>query len=77
MNVTPTEDGKWTCSRRGNVSLDMLDQKRACDKHAFIPQLVPLEVVDADAVKGTVTYAGGITNGPGAIASRDLQSHIP
>ena len=58
------------------MSLDMLDQKQACDKHAFIPQLVPLEVVDADATNGTVTYAGGITNGPGAIASRDLQESI-
>jgi hypothetical protein len=50
----------------------MEKQKAGCGCHIFIPNLVPLEQTDADPEKGTISY-GQIVNGPGAIASKDLQ----
>jgi hypothetical protein len=73
---TPEEDGNWYCSskcqEKGPVLVDMEKQKAGCGCHIFIPNLVPLEQTDADPEKGTISY-GQIVNGPGAIASKDLQ----
>lgn len=72
----PIDDGLWKCNKFKNV-IDPIAQRNGCDYHAFIPALVPLAVVDADAVAGTVTYEGDIVNGYGATLSRNLQEKIP
>lgn len=47
--------GEWSCAR-WSKTLDPDEQARGCDKHLFIPDLVPGEQVDADPVAETVTY---------------------
>jgi hypothetical protein len=42
---TPIEGG-WHCARHDRL-LDPADQRRACTRHLFIPDLVPGEVSDA------------------------------
>jgi len=69
------EDGTWKCCR-DNHTIEPIDQRKAHLCHIFIPQLVPLEQVDASPEKGQIMYAGGITNGPGAIVSTRLQAAI-
>lgn len=74
--ATPEVDGTWTCGRDGEkVVLSELKQKTGCERHIFIPQLVPLESTDADPEKGTISY-GDIVNGPGGIASKDFEKYI-
>ncbi len=69
---TPCEDGTWTC--KGRV-LNKYLQREGCDRHIFIPALVPLEVTDASEPEGTVSY-GDLVNGPGHVLSRDLKEYI-
>ena len=72
---SPSEIGGWYCeSAKTDISLKI--QFLGCDHHIFIPSLVPLEVVDADAEKGTVTYAhlnDAWENGPGAMSSEEFK----
>lgn len=68
------DDGKWICGKDKHI-IHPLEQRTSCNSHIFIPQLVPLELTDADAERGVVMY-GDIVNGPGAIASTDLQEAI-
>ncbi len=72
--ATPREDGKWICDKSGEV-LSSSEQRHPCQNHIFIPDLVPMVQTDADPEKGLVTY-GEIINGPGHIASVDLQNAI-
>lgn len=72
--VTPEQNGTWTCSRDKHVLCG--DEQRATQQcHVFNPGFVPLEVTDSDADAGTISY-GQIVNGPGAIASTELQEII-
>ncbi len=71
---TPEVDGTWTC--KGEKVLSEFEQKAGCSGHIFIPDLVPLELVGADPEAGTIEYSGGIINGPGFIASVDLEKFI-
>ena len=73
--VTPESNGTWTCGRNGEV-LGESKQKAGCEGHIFIPQLVPLEVIDSDPEAGTITYSGGIVNGPGFVSSVDMEKEI-
>ena len=74
--ATPEVEGTWTCGRDiEKVVLSELKQKTGCERHIFIPQLVPLESTDADPEKGTISY-GDIVNGPGGIASKDFEKYI-
>jgi len=73
-HATPTTCGKWVCEKKAIV-VDMACQEVGCDQHIFIPQMVPLDQTDSDPEKGTVSY-GQIVNGPGAIASRDIQATV-
>ena len=70
-HVTPCEDGTWICDMDRTV-LNKYKQREGCRFHIFIPSLVPLEQTDASDENGTISY-GDIVNGPGAIASKDLQ----
>ncbi|MDP2355130.1 MAG: PD-(D/E)XK nuclease family protein [Beijerinckiaceae bacterium] len=45
LHSTPVEGG-WRCARHGHMP-NSSDQRIACSKHLFIPDLVPGEVVDA------------------------------
>lgn len=67
-------DGCWKCTRCNTV-LDSLQQRSACRKHVFIPQLVPMEQTDADDENGWIAY-GDIVNGDGAIPSIELQKYV-
>jgi hypothetical protein len=71
----PLPTGGWSCGR-DNSKINRQKQRDGCMHHIFIPALVPLEQTDADADKGTITYYGGVENGPGAILSRDLQETL-
>lgn len=73
--VTPEENGTWTCGRTGKV-IEPINQRKACEGHIFIPDLVPLAVVDSDPEVGSITYEGGITNGPGHVLSVDMAKAI-
>lgn len=72
--VTADVNGKWICSKEGR-ELSPLEQRLACDKHCFNPNVVPLEVTDASEERGTISY-GNITNGFGYTSSKDLQGVI-
>ncbi|MFA5715617.1 MAG: oxidoreductase [Candidatus Paceibacterota bacterium] len=69
--VTPEQNGTWTCGRTGKV-IEPINQRRIQDCHIFIPELVPLKAVDSDPEAGTITYDGGIVNGPCHVLSKDL-----
>ena len=45
LHSTPV-DGGWHCARHDR-RLDAQDQRRACPRHLFIPDLVPGTVTDA------------------------------
>ncbi len=72
---TPETNGTWTCGRTKNIISSAM-QRTGCLNHIFIPAFVPLEQIDADSELGVVTYAGGISNGPGAILSKDMSNAI-
>ena len=76
--ATPEQNGTWTC--KGRV-LCLDEQKAVHDCHVYIPDLVPLQQIDADPEKGTITYEGSpehgnIVNGPGETLSKDLHFEI-
>jgi len=64
-------DGKWYCAKY-KKDVPSLTQRNGCPAHCFIPALVPLEQIDADAINYTVTYEGGLVNGMGHVASKDM-----
>jgi hypothetical protein len=73
---TPEVDGTWTCGFDGEKKvISEFDQKRGCSEHIFIPELVPLPLIGADPEEGTIEYEG-VTNGPGFVASVDLEKEI-
>jgi len=72
---TPEVDGTWTCGRGEKRVIGEFEQKKGCENHIFIPELVPLEQTDADPEKGTISY-GDITNGPDNTLSVDLEKEI-
>lgn len=46
LHSTPEQEGGWSCAR-WRTDLDNEDQARGCDRHLFIPDLVPFEQIDA------------------------------
>lgn len=64
-------DGKWWCGKYSK-EIPPLTQRNACPSHCFIPALVPRAQVDADAANWTITYDGGLVNGIGHVASKDM-----
>lgn len=46
VSATPGEDGAWRCEHHGAL-LDVDAQKRGCDAHRMIPDLLPWEVTGA------------------------------
>jgi hypothetical protein len=72
--VNPEQNGTWVCTKDGHLLCG--DEQRAVkDCHIFIPELVKLEQTDSDPVAGTVSY-GDVVNGPGEVASTELQEYI-
>lgn len=59
LHSTPVEGG-WHCVRHDR-ELDPADQRRACPRHLFIPDLVPGEVIDAGDDIVTYRMADGST----------------
>lgn len=79
-HATAEEDG-WTCAYGGAARpLSAEEQRRGCDKHIYIPELLArfAGVVDASPEEGWVEYqvtigAGGmLRNGPGGISSQEI-----
>ena len=64
-------DGKWFCPKYAK-EIPGITQRNGCPSHCYIPALVPLEQIDADAENWTITYAGGLVNGIGHVASKDM-----
>lgn len=54
LSSTPVQGG-FLCDVKNTVN-DVADQCLGCDKHLYIPDLVPGEQVDADEATRTVTY---------------------
>lgn len=46
LHSTPRESGGWFCEKRG-MSLSFEDQKKGCEKHLWIPDLISMQQVDA------------------------------
>lgn len=46
LHATPVADGTWHCAR-WDTALSRQDQRQACDRHLYVPDLVPGEVEDA------------------------------
>ena len=67
------DDGKWKCCKY-EKEIPPLTQRNGCPAHAYIPALVPLEQIDADAENWTIIYAGGLVNGIGHVASKDMRN---
>lgn len=55
VHSTPVENGAWHCARFGEL-LSAEAQAEACPAHAFLPSLVPGEVVNADEKRGIIEY---------------------
>jgi hypothetical protein len=68
-------DGKWKCCKYSK-EIPHLTQRNGCPSHCYIPKLVPLEQVDADAENWTISYAGGLVNGIGYVASKDMKEKV-
>ncbi len=47
LHSTPEQEVGWSCAR-WRTDLDIEDQARGCERHLFIPDLVPGEQIDAD-----------------------------
>jgi len=45
---TPEVDGTWTCGRFEKNVISEFEQKRGCENHVFIPELVSLPLIGAD-----------------------------
>lgn len=75
IHATPEMDGqgRWSCAKhKKDLSVD--DQAKACDRHRFIPALIPFaEAINADDKGETITYQtakGSIFhNGPKGVCS--------
>lgn len=52
---TPTQEGKWRCEKYDKV-LCPEEQRSGCEKHLFIPQLLPF-TERVDASNGSVVYS--------------------
>lgn len=59
LHSTPIEGG-WHCARHDRM-LSALEQRAACTRHLFIPDLVPGEVIDAEDDLVTYRMADGST----------------
>lgn len=53
--ATPEPDGSWTCSLH-RATLDIDAQRRGCEKHLFIPSMLPWEAIDYQEDPPAVTY---------------------
>lgn len=70
-------DGRWSCAVFGcDLTVDIQRQGEQCQRHVYIPALLPWPAVDADADAGWVEYRKPdgtlVRNGPGGYASREL-----
>jgi hypothetical protein len=59
-SATNNNEGGWHCARHDRM-LKALDQRAACNRHLFIPDLVPGEVIDAGDNVVTYRMADGST----------------
>lgn len=56
---TPVDDGTWRCEKF-DKTLCLEEQRSGCERHLFIPQLLPLKQIDA--TDGSVLYTDGNGN---------------
>lgn len=59
-SATSKDDGGWHCARHDRM-LAPAEQRAACDRHLFIPDLIPGEVIDAGDDVVTYRMADGST----------------
>lgn len=69
----PSDKAVWSCDRHKKYMFANEQKDEFCPDHIYIPALVPIDVADADADAGTITYADGPVNGPGAVSSREMR----
>lgn len=55
LHSAAVDDGAWYCAAL-RVTLTRKAVAAGCERHLFIPDLIPAEQIDADAVANTVTY---------------------
>lgn len=55
IHSTPQKSGDWRCERYA-CSLSTQEQKEACPDHLYVPELVPLEQVDANPDENWIEY---------------------
>ncbi len=61
LHATPKQSEGWECEDR-HLRLSFEEQKNGCDRHLYIPNLVPFPLIDASQTENSVTYEG-IKNG--------------
>jgi len=72
---TPEPDGEWSCGLIPGGRKEHPEDPQ-CKLHIYIPDLVPRMQIDADAEAGTISYEGGLINGPGQMSSQELKERI-
>lgn len=68
LHSTPRDDGTWTCARWENKKLAPNEQAAGCEKHLYIPALLPWKQISVNEQDGVVyeNAAGDeITNNEG------------
>ena len=55
LHSEAVQNGEWFCARHER-ELTSDDQRAGCPSHLYLPDIVPGEQIDADAVAETVTY---------------------
>lgn len=76
LHATPEAEGVWSCAKWGHI-LDYKDQQAACDKHLFIPALVP-NSIPIDGGDNWIDYDSNgevWRQGDGGISSEEMRSH--
>lgn len=78
-HASPVENGRWHCSSH-NKTLDEMVQRAGCERHLFIPALVPFGT-PVDGGEGHIEYQHKDTgknfiNGPGHYSSKELSAAV-
>lgn len=78
----PTTNGKWQCTDQ-DLTLDPAHQELACERHLYIPALIPAEQIGASEEKHAIQYQRGEVvfwngpEGPNSYPSDELQHLAP
>jgi hypothetical protein len=76
LHASPASSGTWSCARH-RILLGLREQQAGCDRHLFIPNLVPGEQVDAGEDWVSYRMRDGSEWRDGVPARPATISHLP